>query len=79
MDLEHLEGLDDEVAERLALLLAVVDAVAEVLVLRLEEVEDGQDLPVVCPRMGAMRATSGAHAKFDQEAAAATHDSACGS
>ena len=33
VDLKHLQRLDDEVSQRLALLLPVVDAVAEVLVL----------------------------------------------
>ena len=45
MDLKHLERLHNQVAKRLALLLGVVDAVAQVLVLRLEKVEDGQNLP----------------------------------
>lgn len=47
MDLEHLEGLLDQVAEVGSLALRVVDLVAEVLVLDLEEVEDGEDLAVV--------------------------------
>merc|ERR1719326_448050 len=45
VQLKHLERLDDQVAERLALLLRVVDAVAEVEVAVLEDVEDREDLP----------------------------------
>ena len=45
--LEELEGLDNEVAEVLALPLGVVDAVTNVEVLGLEQVHDGQDLAVV--------------------------------
>ena len=47
MYLEHLEGLHDEIAESLALLLPIIDVVAQVLVCRFEHVENGQDLAVV--------------------------------
>lgn len=47
MNLEHLEGLLDQVTKVGSLSLGVVDLVAEVLVLDLEEVEHGQDLTVV--------------------------------
>jgi len=47
MQLKQLERLRDEVSERLSLDLSVVDAVAKVLVVALEQVEDGQDLAVV--------------------------------
>ena len=47
MDLEHLECLLDEVSEVCGLALGVVDLVAEVLVLDLEEVHHGENLSVV--------------------------------
>ena len=47
VDLEHLEGLLDQVAQVKALPLAVIDLVTQVEVLDLEQVEDGQDLPVI--------------------------------
>mmetsp|Transcript_72987 Transcript_72987/g.176111 ORF Transcript_72987/g.176111 Transcript_72987/m.176111 type:complete len:245 (-) Transcript_72987:370-1104(-) len=47
VDLEELERLRDEVAQRLTLLLRIVDAVAQVEVPVLEDVEHGQDLAVV--------------------------------
>lgn len=45
--LKELQGVLDEVAQVLLLLLPVVNVVANVLVLRLEDVEDGQQLAVV--------------------------------
>mmetsp|Transcript_122732 Transcript_122732/g.382099 ORF Transcript_122732/g.382099 Transcript_122732/m.382099 type:complete len:275 (-) Transcript_122732:208-1032(-) len=45
--LEHFQSLLDEVTEVLALSLGVVHLVTEVLVLRLEYVENWEDLPVV--------------------------------
>ena len=45
--LEKLERLNDQVAKVAGLALAVVDRVALVQVLGLEEVHDGQDLAVV--------------------------------
>ena len=45
--LEHFESLLDEVTEVLLLALRVVDVVAHVQVLSLEEVHDGQNLTVV--------------------------------
>jgi hypothetical protein len=45
--LEHLECAHDEVAKVLSLALTVVDLVALVQVLGLEQVHDGQDLTVV--------------------------------
>ena len=47
MHLEQLESLDDEVAKVLALALAVINRVALVQVLGLEQVHDGQNLAVV--------------------------------
>ena len=47
MLLKQLKRLHNQVAQVLALALAVVDCVALVQVLRLEEVHDGQDLAVV--------------------------------
>ena len=47
MRLEELEGLDNKVAQVLALALGVVDLVALVQVLGLEQVHDRQDLAVV--------------------------------
>ena len=47
MLLEKLEGRDNKVTEVLSLALAVVDLIALVQVLRLEEVHDGEDLTVV--------------------------------
>ena len=47
MDFEHFESLLDQVPEVLSLSLAVVDLVAQVLVLDSEEVEDREDLSVV--------------------------------
>eukprot|EP00634_Sargassococcus_sp_CCMP2135_P007357 CAMPEP_0198661768 /NCGR_PEP_ID=MMETSP1467-20131203/43853_1 /TAXON_ID=1462469 /ORGANISM="unid. sp., Strain CCMP2135" /LENGTH=333 /DNA_ID=CAMNT_0044398233 /DNA_START=311 /DNA_END=1308 /DNA_ORIENTATION=+ len=47
VDFEVLESFVDEFAEVLAALLAVVDAVAEVVVLADEDVEDREDLAVV--------------------------------
>jgi len=45
--LEHLEGLDDEVAKVLSLALTVVDSVTLVDVFSLEEVHDRENLSVV--------------------------------
>jgi len=45
--LEHLEGLLDQVSEDERLSLAVLDLVADVAVVVLEQVEDGQDLSVI--------------------------------
>ena len=47
MDFEHFESGLDEVSEVLPLSLAVVDLVAQVLVLDFEEVQHGEDLSVV--------------------------------
>ena len=47
MHLKELERLLDEVAKVLSLALTVVDLVALVQVLGLEQVHDGQDLTVV--------------------------------
>ena len=47
MLLECLEGLLDQIAEVLLLALRIVNAVALVQVLLLEEVHDGQNLAVV--------------------------------
>jgi len=47
MSLEELEGHLDEVTQVGSLSLSVVDLVSEVIVLSLEEVEDGEDLSVV--------------------------------
>ena len=47
MGLEELVGLDDEVAEVLALALRVVDLVALVQIPSLEKVHDWEDLAVV--------------------------------
>jgi len=47
VDFEHFERLDDEVTQRLALLLRIINPVAKVLILRLEEIEDRQYLTVV--------------------------------
>lgn len=47
MNFKHFKGLLDEVSEVVSLSLAVVDLVAEVLVLDLEEVEHREDLSVV--------------------------------
>ena len=47
MNLEHFEGLLDEVAQVSSLTLAVVDLITNVLVADLEEVQDGEDLYVV--------------------------------
>ena len=47
MCLEHLEGLDDEVAKVLSLALAVVDSVTLGQVLGLEQVHDWENLSVI--------------------------------
>ena len=47
VDLEHLEGRLDEFSKVLALSLAVVDLVTEVVVLGLHQVHDWQNLTVV--------------------------------
>jgi hypothetical protein len=47
VDLEHFEGLLDEVAQVSSLTLAVVDLITNILVADLEEVQDGEDLSVV--------------------------------
>lgn len=47
MNLEHLEGLLDEVSQVGCLALAVVDLVTDVLVADLEKVQHGEDLSVV--------------------------------
>ena len=59
MLLENLEGLLDQIAEVLLLALRIVNAVALVQVLLLEEVHDGQDLAVV----GHERLTNGVAAE----------------
>ncbi len=47
MHFEHLESLYDEITQVRGLALRVVNLIALVQVLGLEEVEDGQDLAVV--------------------------------
>ncbi len=47
MNLEHFEGLLDEVTQVGSLALAVVDLITNVLVADLEQVQDGEDLSVV--------------------------------
>lgn len=47
MDLEHFEGLLDEVSQVESLPLTVVNLVSQVLVLDLEQVEHREDLSVV--------------------------------
>ncbi len=47
VNLEHLEGLLDEVSQVGSLALAVVDLITNVLVADFEKVQNGQDLSVV--------------------------------
>lgn len=47
MDFKHFKGRLNQVSEILSLSLAVVNLVAQVVVLDFEEVEDGEDLSVV--------------------------------
>lgn len=58
MNLEHFEGLLDEISEVGGLALAVVDLVSKVLVADLEQVEHGEDLTVIRDESLADRVTA---------------------
>jgi len=58
VNLEHFEGLLDEISEVGGLALAVVDLVSKVLVADLEQVEHGEDLTVIRDESLADRVTA---------------------